>query len=116
MMDERIAREVTEILRARARALAARDDDERAQPTESLASFALGGRAIAVPVIHVARAVSPSQMTPIPLGPAWLVGLTAVQGHLVSLLVLVRFLEVPRRGMRDLSSVLVATAGARELG
>jgi purine-binding chemotaxis protein CheW len=115
-MDERVAREVTEILRARARALAAHDDAERAQTTEALASFTLGGHQIAVPIANVARAAPLQQMTPIPNGADYLVGVAAVEGHLVSLLDVVRFLDLPRRGMRDFSSVLVVTAAQREIG
>jgi chemotaxis signal transduction protein len=110
------SRDVAEILRARAAALARRDESVEEGATASLASFSIGGHSIAVPVAQVTRASALRHLTEIPGGPPYLVGVTAVDGHLVSLLDLAAFLALPRRGLHDVVAVMVVTAGAREIG
>jgi purine-binding chemotaxis protein CheW len=109
-------RDVAEILRARAAALARRDESEVQGTSAPLACFSIGGHAIAVPVAQVTRASALHHLTEIPGGPTYLVGVTSVDGHLVSLLDLAAFLGLPRRGLGDVVAVLVVTAGAREIG
>jgi purine-binding chemotaxis protein CheW len=110
------ARDVADILRERAEALAHRDESAVQGATASLASFSIGGHSIAVPVAHVTRASALRHLTEIPGGPPYLMGVTSVDGHLVSLLDLAAFLGLPKRGLHDVVAVLVVVAGAREIG
>ena len=109
-------RDVASILRARAQALAVRDQSELERSTEELATFSIGGHVIGVPMEHVARASALKHLTEIPGGPGYLVGLTAVEGHLVSLLDLAAFLELTRQGVGDVTGALVVSWKGRELG
>jgi purine-binding chemotaxis protein CheW len=109
-------RDVVRILRERARALAQRDEVEHLAETEPLATFTVGGHPIGVPVAHVGRASALRSLTEIPGAPEWLVGISSVEGHLVSLLDLVRLLALPRRGVGDLTALVVVAARGREIG
>jgi chemotaxis signal transduction protein len=109
-------RDAASILRARAQALAVRDQSELERSTEELATFSIGGHAIGVPMEHVAHASALKHLTEIPGGPGYLVGLTAVEGHLVSLLDLAAFLELARQGVGDVTGALVVSWKGRELG
>ena len=108
-------RDLAAVLRERARALA-RPEVEEAGDTEALATFTSAGHALGVPLDRVLRASELRHLTEIPGGPAYLLGVTTVEGHLVSLLDLAAFLGLPRRGVADVRGVLVVTAGERALG
>ena len=108
-------RDITTLLRERARALA-RPEEEEALDAEALATFTVGGHARGVPLDRVVRASDLRHLTEIPDGPPWLLGLTAVEGHLVTLLDLARFLGLPRSGVSDVRGSLVVSSGKREIG
>jgi chemotaxis signal transduction protein len=108
-------RDVAALLRQRARSLA-RPVTEEAADAEALATFTIGGHAIGLPLRCVVRASELRHLTELPGAPPWLLGLTAVEGHLVSLLDLALFLGLKRSGVADVRGVLVIAAGKRELG
>jgi purine-binding chemotaxis protein CheW len=110
------ARDVDGILQARARKLALRAEDESALATEELATFAVGGYQVGVPTISVVHAAPLEHLTEIPGGPSWLVGLTTVEGHLVSLLDLAALLGFARSGVGDVTTNLVVGWGGRQIG
>jgi purine-binding chemotaxis protein CheW len=105
-----------EILQRRARALAVRDEGERATAVETLATFAIGGHHLAVPVAQMVRASPLRHLSEIPGGPPYLLGITAVDGHLVTLLDLAALYQLPRHGVGDVTGVVVVASGAREIG
>jgi chemotaxis signal transduction protein len=109
-------RDVDAILRRRAEALARREELDTALRCEELATFAVGGCTIAVPMERVARAAPLRHLTEIPGGPPYLVGITAVEGHLVSLLDLASFIDLGRSGVSDVTASLVVSSGGREIG
>jgi len=109
-------REVAEVLRERARALAAVDDGARAIEIEELAVFSTGGNRLAVPLARVKRAARLTHLTEIPAAPPYLIGVTAVEGHLVSLLDVAAFLGLPKSGLADVAAAVVVAHGAREIG
>jgi chemotaxis signal transduction protein len=111
-----VARDAETVLRRRAEALARREEPEAALGTEELATFSVGGHHIGVPMSRVTRAAALRHLTEIPGGPPYLIGVTAVEGHLVSLLDLASFLALERRGVSDVTGTLVVGAGGRELG
>jgi purine-binding chemotaxis protein CheW len=110
-----ISRDVERILADRARLLAA-PDDGKGRATEELATFSIGGHAFAVPLADVTHGATLQHLTEIPGGPSWLVGLTAVDGALVSLLHLPLFLGLERQGVSDITGALVVAADGREIG
>jgi purine-binding chemotaxis protein CheW len=108
--------DVDAVLRERARLLALRDEGDLASTTEELATFAIGGHHIGVPMARVTRAAALKHLTEIPGGPPYLVGVTAVEGHLVSLLDLASLYGLERRGVGDVTGSLVVAHGPREIG
>lgn len=108
-------RDVAAILRSRAEALAIREESTHTA-TEELATFAIGGHPIGVPMSRVTHAAALRHLTEIPGGPGYLVGITAVEGHLVSLLDLAQFLDLRRHGVGDVTGSLVVAWGGREIG
>jgi chemotaxis signal transduction protein len=110
------ARSVEAILRERARILAVPEAEDDSADTEELAVFASGGHYLGVPMAQVTRAAALKHLTEIPGGPPFLVGVTAIEGHLVSLLDLPLFLGLSRRGIGDVTASLVVVSGAREIG
>jgi purine-binding chemotaxis protein CheW len=108
-------RDVAAVLRERAAALA-QPEAQESTDAEALATFTVGGHALGVPLERVLRASDLRHLTEIPGGPPWLLGLTAVEGHLVSLLDLARFLGLGRSGVADVRGSLVVSAGKREIG
>jgi purine-binding chemotaxis protein CheW len=117
-----VPKELERILAARALAPGpapdanARAHDEQTRPTVALASFHISGKLIAVPLTSVTRAAALRHLTDVPGGPSWVVGLIAVDGHLLSLLHLGLFLGLPDHGVRDLRGILVVASGGREIG
>lgn len=115
MTSPRRIRDVAAVLQARALALA-QPEAEEARDTEALATFISAGHALGVPLDRVLRASELRHLTEIPDGPPYLLGLTTVEGQLVSLLDLAGFLGLPRRGVADVRGVLVVKAGERAIG
>jgi len=115
MSSVRPERDVESILQARARALA-QPEVEEARDTEALATFNIGGHVLGVPIDRVVRASDLRHITEVPDAPAYLLGLTAVEGFLVSLLDLAEFLGLGRRGVADVRGILVVAGAGREIG
>ncbi len=109
-------RDVEAILRARAKALAAPDPTARIVVTEALVVFGIGGNTLAVPLAKVTRAARLNHLTEIPHAPPYLLGVTAVEGQLVSLLDLAAFLGLGRAGWKDIGAAVVVAHGGREIG
>jgi chemotaxis signal transduction protein len=109
-------RDPIQVLAARARALAVRDLGDNAHLTEELATFTVDNQYLGIPMARVSRVAVLHHMTEIPGGPPWLIGMIAVEGHLVSLLDVTAFLGLGRRGARDITSALLVTWQGREIG
>jgi purine-binding chemotaxis protein CheW len=103
------------ILKERARALATADVDESGEQA-AFATLMTGGHVLAVPLHQVIRGASLVHLTEVPGAPDWLLGLTSVEGHLVSLVDLVTLLGLQRAGVADVRGALVVTTGRREIG
>jgi chemotaxis signal transduction protein len=99
----------------RARALA-RQEEAAAEDAETLATFTVGGHALGVPLERVLRVSELHHLTEVPGAPPFLLGLTTVDGFLVSLLDLADFLGLSRHGVADVRGLLVVGAQNREIG
>jgi purine-binding chemotaxis protein CheW len=115
-MKPYVARDPDEVLRERAATLARREATEDSIATVELTTFSVGGHLFALPSAQVLRAAPLRHVTDIPGGPSYLNGVTAVDGHLVSLLDLATFLKLGRRGVGDVTACLVVAHGASEIG
>jgi chemotaxis signal transduction protein len=108
------ARNLDAILRERARLLA-RPEWEDHDDTVELAAFKIGGHTIGVPLMHVSRAADLRHLTEIPGGPPHLIGVTAVDGKLVSLLDLTALYGLRGRGIGDVTGTILVAHGRREI-
>jgi purine-binding chemotaxis protein CheW len=108
------ARNLDAILRERARLLARPEWDEH-DDTVELAAFRIGGHTIGVPLMHVSRAADLRHLTEIPGGPPHLLGVTAVDGKLVSLLDLTALYGLRGRGLGDVTGTILVAHGRREI-
>jgi len=107
-------RDVAAILQERARALA-RPEAVETQATEALLTLSSAGHAVGVPLGRVARAAALRHLTELPGAPSYLLGLTAVDGHLVSVLDLAAFVGLPRSGVADVRGLVVVSGANREI-
>lgn len=104
------------ILRERAEKLATLQAAVDDQVTEPLVGFEIGGHGFAVPVRHVVYGGRLRHLTAIPSSPPYLLGVTALSGHLVSIVDLPELLGLRQRGLGDVTAGLVVAHGARKLG
>jgi chemotaxis signal transduction protein len=115
-MTASILSDVDQILRRRAEALSIREDREHHADTEAIALVTVSRHRLGVPLSHVKRGVKLSHLTEIPSAPPYLIGVTAIDGHPVSVLHLPNFLGLGRRGLSDITACLVVSVGVREIG
>src|SRR5690349_2893405 len=104
------SRNIDAILRERARVLARPEWEDHADTIE-LAAFKIGGHTIGVPLEHVARAAELRHLTEIPGGPSHLIGVTAIDGRLVSLLDLTALYGLRGRGIGDVTGTILVASG-----
>jgi purine-binding chemotaxis protein CheW len=120
---ERLAQPVADaearrrILRARA-CRAARElllgEDRNAQvPT---VEFLLAHERFALETTWVREVVALRDLTPLPGTPAFVAGLINVRGHIMSVVDLKAFFELPAKGLPDLNRVVVLSNGCIEFG
>ena len=109
-------RDIDAVLLRRARQLATRAHDQGAVATEELVTFSVGPHQLGIPMTWVSHAATIRHLTEVPGGPPWLVGVTTVEGQLVSLLELSVLLGLSQRGVRDATSSLVVASNGRQIG
>ena len=105
------------VLRERARRLAQVPEpaSSRGESIEVL-EFRLAAERYAVEVGYV-REVHPfKDLTPLPGTPAFLLGVVNVRGHIISVVDLKKFFELPLVGLTDLHRVIVVRGNDMELG
>jgi chemotaxis signal transduction protein len=108
-------RDVTALLRERARALALPEAGAEDEQREALATFSIAGQAIGVALERVSRAAELRQATPVPGAAAWLLGVISVEGQILSLVDVATLLDVGRRERGAITGALVVHDGARLL-
>jgi chemotaxis signal transduction protein len=109
-------RDVERILSERARALARPEDEGGRVERRTYAALTIGGHQLAVPLERVVRAAALRHLTEVPSAPPYLVGAVAVEGRVVVLLDVARFLGLERRGLADLTGLLVVSHAGGEIG
>jgi purine-binding chemotaxis protein CheW len=112
------ADEKAEILRARARDLARRPEEEAAARgnTCEVLEFRLAHERYAVESRYV-DGVSPlKDLTPLPCAPAFVRGIVNVRGQIVPVIDFKRFFELPEAGVTDLHRIVLVRGGEMTLG
>jgi chemotaxis signal transduction protein len=111
-----IDREVEQLLKERALRLAQAEGQEELGSIESVVAFMVSGQCFGVPLGRVRHAGRLRHMTPLPGGSSYLLGITVMAGHLVSVLDVASFLDLRKQGLGDVSCCLVVHAGGRQIG
>jgi purine-binding chemotaxis protein CheW len=109
-------REIEQILRQRATAMATRDRHDEVVQTEAVVTFVLAGYCLGVPLARVAHVGTINQLSEIPGAPEYLVGAIVSRGRVVSLLDLALFLPLKRLGGGDVTAAITIAHEGRELG
>jgi chemotaxis signal transduction protein len=108
--------DVLAMLRLRAQKLAQAVAADEAMATTPYVAFALGGHGLAVPLAAMLHAGRLRHLTAVPGADACLLGVTALGGHVVSVVDAAVLLQLPRRGLSDITSCLVVGHAGRKLG
>jgi chemotaxis signal transduction protein len=103
-------------LRERAARLARNAASSRRIVTESFVSFIIGKQCFGVPLGAVVYAGRLRHLTPIPSAPPYLLGITLIAGHLISVLDIAALLSLRRPGVGDVTSCLIIESGPRKIG
>jgi|SRR5882724_1218904 len=106
------------VLRARARVLAAGGKREAESPDLFLevVEFVLGPEHYGIESRRIREIHALSDFTPLPCTPAFVLGLVNVRGRILSIINIKRLFDLPEKGLTDLNKVIVVHAGPMELG
>ena len=104
------------ILRARAERLSRAERTSEVAAVEPIVAFMASGHCFGVRLDHVVYAGRLRHLTPLPGGSPYLLGITVLAGHLVSVLDVAAFLDLRQQGLGDVTCCLVVQAGGREIG
>lgn len=115
-MNRDIAPEIQDLLDERARTLAripqGRDDIE----TLPVVVFSFDEHRYAIDARYVKEIQSLVNLTPVPCTPSFVTGIVNLRGTLYSLVDLRRFMDLPIKGVTDLTEILVISGSGMELG
>jgi chemotaxis signal transduction protein len=110
------ARDPLAVLRARAQKLALVESAARDVVQLPHVAFIVGGHGLAVPLADVVYAGRLRHLTSVPGAEPFVLGVTALSGHVVTVLDAAALLRLPRRGLCDIGACLVVRSGNRKLG
>lgn len=105
------------ILKARARALAR--PPESAKLTEAaieVIEFGLAQERYAVPSAAVRQVYALKDLTPVPCTPAFVLGVINWRGHILPVIDIKKFFDLPQQGITDLHKVIVVHNEEIDLG
>src|SRR5687767_10360715 len=105
-----------EILKLRARAIAASSGETATCNALSLIEFKLAHESYAVELEYLVEVVPLLALTQIPGTPPFIAGISNVRGRILSIVDLKRFFDLPQRGLTELDRVLVVRHGKMEIG
>jgi purine-binding chemotaxis protein CheW len=107
----------TQILRARARALARPPEQAPAADTLlELLEFRLAQERCAVEIRHVREVVPLQDLTPVPCTPPFVLGVVNLRGRILPVLDLKKIFELPEQGLTDLNWIVVVRGDDLEFG
>ena len=107
----------TQILRARARALARPPEPAPAAETLlEVLEFRLAQERYAVETRHVREVHPLKDLAPLPCTPPFVLGIVNVRGHILPVLALKKFFDLPEQGLTDLHRIIHVRGHDLELG
>lgn len=108
------------ILRARARALARRPAQEEPGDARQLSmevlEFRLAAERYAVETMFVQEVHALKNLTALPCTPAFVSGIVNLRGHIVAVVNLKKFFNLPEQGLTDLHRIILVGNGDVEFG
>ncbi len=106
-----------EILKARAKALARRPEEEESGIEHvDIVEFVLGRERYGVEARYVHEVLPLQELTPLPCTPPFVLGIMNMRGNILSVIDIRKFFDLPERGLTDLSKVIVLENGTMEFG
>ena len=109
--------DAAQILRARAKALARRPEDEpEAETLLEVLEFRLAEERYAVEIRHVSEVYPLKDLTPLPGTPAFVLGVVNVRGRILPVVDLKKFFELPEEGLTDLHRIILVEGNGLYLG
>jgi purine-binding chemotaxis protein CheW len=112
-----VAPDTQKILLERARHLARKaEPEETGVATIEVVEFRLAQERYAVETRHVAEVHPLKELTLVPCTPPFVVGIVNVRGHIVTVLDLKSFLNLPSQGLTDLHCVILVRMDDFEVG
>jgi purine-binding chemotaxis protein CheW len=104
------------VLRARALALARREEPAVAGERLELLEFRLARDRYAVETRHVSEVIPLADLTPVPCTPAFLAGVVNVRGRITAVMDIQKFLALPMQGLADLHHIILVRAPQFDIG
>ena len=111
-----VTERVREILAERARRLAAPEPGAVDTENVELLRFRLAYKEYALEMRYVQEVILTGEITPVPGVPAFIRGICAVRGQIISLVDLRTLFTLPEKGLTDLNRVIVITNGQITFG
>lgn len=106
-----------QILRARAKALASPPKHApEAETLLELLEFRLAQECYAVETRYVREAYPLKDLTPLPSTPPFVLGIVNVRGHILPVLDIKKFFDLPEKGLTDLHRIILVHGNDLELG
>lgn len=78
--------------------------------------FSLAHERYALETVHVREICPLNDLTPVPLTPSFVLGIMNLRGHVLSVVDLKKFFELPEKGITDLNKVIVLGSPEMEFG
>lgn len=111
------APDAKQILRARAVELARpREQGSAAESLLELLEFRLAQERFAVETRYVREVYPLKDLTPLPFTPPFVLGIVNVRGHILPVLNLKKFFDLPEQGLTDLHRIILIRGQDLELG
>ena len=110
------AEEKHKILKTRARALAQEAEREKPGDYLDILEFTLAYETYAIESTCVREIYPLAEITPLPGTPPFLLGIVNIRGHILCVIDLKKFFELPEKGITDLNKIIIITDGNVEFG
>jgi len=104
------------ILTSRAQAIARPNEEPRETRFSEILTFRLEGREYAIETQYIREVFIIREITPVPGTPAFIAGICAVRGEIISVVDLRTLFAIPKHGLTDLNRVIVLTNGTITFG
>jgi purine-binding chemotaxis protein CheW len=105
------------ILKARARTLAQRtEEEEPGQEYLEVLEFTLAYESYAIESARVSEVYPLTEITPLPGMPPFVAGIVNVRGEILCVIDIKKFFELPERGITDLNKIIIVQDGNIKLG